>query len=140
MPTTLKTDNLERLIGKLENPSPFLKEVAALLKARTVDRIITTKTDPDGKAWVQWAVSTARARAKRGTASRGLLYDGGRLVQGITAKVQGNQAIVGVKDVPYAIFLQQGTNKMPARRFLGIGQQDQAEIRPILLKYLRGTS
>lgn len=139
MGTKIDIKNIEQFIARLENKTPFLNDVAKLLKAKAVNRITTTKIDPYGKAWPQWAVATARARAKRGTAGRGLLYESGRLSNGITAEVQGNQAIVGVQGVPYASFLQNGTNKMPARKFLGISQQDEVQIKTMLVKYLKGT-
>lgn len=130
---------IQDLINRLENPRPFLISVAALLKARTIERIKTTKKDPAGVPWVRWAASTARARSRKGNAGRGLLWDSGNLVSKISGRTQSNNTVVvGVNGVPYANYLQNGTTRMPARPFIGIGQQDQLDIRANLLSHLKG--
>ena len=136
---TSSTKNVDAMLSRLANPRPFLDEVAEILRVSTVRRITTTKTSPDGQAWAPWAVATARARAKRGTAAGGLLNESGRLANSIRGMVTGKSAVVGSEGVGYAKYLQTGTNKMPARPFVGISKDDSSQIHKSLRAYLKGT-
>lgn len=126
---------IEGLLRRLKDPEPALRDISKLLKESTEKRITSTKRAPDGAPWAPWAPGTEAARNKKGNASRGLLYDSGELLRSITARVENGQAIVGT-GVSYAPFLQQGTNKMPARPFVGVSAEDQRDIQGILRRYL----
>ena len=102
---------------------PFLeKEVK-----RTKKRIRTDKRTPDGIPWAIWAESTAISRARKGTALRGLLYDTGALLKSIEYDINNDRFAVG-SGVDYAEYLQEGTDNMPAREFLGFNERSEADI------------
>ena len=138
MKITKRGQALADKIERLENPKPALEEIGKILQANTLARILFTKKGPDNKAWPAWAPSTAAARAKKGTAGHGLLYDSGNLANSIKFQVQGKQVIVGSDgSAPYGVFLQEGTPKMPARPFIGVSKEDQAEIHKVMVNFLR---
>lgn len=135
LPSTL----IAPISKKWANKDRFLDNVGQELVNSTKRRLETTKQDPDGQAWSPWSIATQKARQKEGTASLGLLNRTGTLLESITYKLQGQNVIVGT-DVPYSVFLQMGTSKMPARRFIGFGAQDEQTIRRIWTEWLNNDS
>lgn len=130
------TRDLETLLSKLKNPRPALVEIGRMLQGSTRDRLQKTKVGPDGKPWAPWALSTLLARTRKGNAGRGLLNDTGNLSRGITFEVRGNTVTVGAQ-ATYAQYLQNGTDRMPARPFVGVSKQDEKFIDVILRRHLQ---
>ena len=105
-------------IERLHNPVPFLIGIGKIEVENVKKRIEDTKLSPDGENWLPWADSTAKARERKGNAEQGLLWDRGDLLNSIHAQVDGEVLEVG-SDLDFASYLQLGTEKMPARPFLG---------------------
>lgn len=134
------------LLQQTSNTRPALEEIGRALVASTKNRIVDTKQGPSGAPWAPWATSTMLGRLKNGTASRGLLYESGKLLNSITSQVQQSrssngqfgslQVQVGSQGVEYAQYLQNGTKNMAARPFIGISKEDQQIIRNILRKHV----
>lgn len=95
------------------------------------ERIATTKMTPDGQAWRPWSMATRRMNARRGNRGRGLLYRTGRLFKSIKYKLSPKTLTV-YSSIPYAKYLQNGTNRMPARQFLGWSQMQLNRIKDIM--------
>jgi phage virion morphogenesis protein len=129
-------EDLETLLDKLKNPKPALQEIGRMLVASTRERIKDTKRSPENRPWAAWSNGTRLARTKRGTAARGLLYESGALLNSIQYQISGKTVIVG-SNSPYASFLQDGTDRMPARPFVGISQDDNSRIENILRAHLK---
>ena len=127
---------LEALIRKLKNPKDMMQEVSDVIVEDIKNRIIKTKTDPEGNKWLPWAPSTQEARVKDGTAALGLLYRNGDLARSITGTVKGSKAIEIGSNLEYAKYLQEGTSKMPARPFIGISKRAQTGINQVIRQYL----
>jgi HK97 gp10 family phage protein len=123
------------LTKKLTNPKKFLQELGPLLVNEVWYRIETKKTDPEGRKWKPWATSTAQARRREGSAGSGLLFRTGELRDSIDYKVQGQKVVVQ-SDSPYGRYLQEGTSKMPARPFLGMGKSERKIIQDTWRKWL----
>jgi len=88
----------------------------------TQDRIRSSKTGPDGRAWAPWSMATLRQRQREGNVGKGLLYRTGALLTSIAYKV--DKGVLHVfTNAPYAKFLQFGTPKMQARPFIGWGSR-----------------
>lgn len=100
----------------------LMQELANVVQQDIKNRIKVTKTTPDNIPWAPWSASTLRARTKKGNASTGLLFDSGKLFNSIKA-TSGIQTFSVGTDVKYAPYLNNGTNKMVARRFMGISPQ-----------------
>lgn len=124
------------LIRKLKNPKEMMQEVSDIIVEDIKNRIIKTKTDPDGNKWEPWANSTKESRIKDGTAALGLLYKSGDLARSITATMKGNKAFEVGSNLEYAKYLQEGTSKMPSRPFIGISKRAQRGINQVIKQYL----
>jgi len=96
----------------------------------TQSRIRDSKEDPMGRPWAPWAMSTLRQRQRAGNEGRGLLYRTGALLTSIQYTVKDNVLKVFTK-MPYGEFLQFGTPKMPARPFIGWGDQLNTVVKRI---------
>jgi phage gpG-like protein len=127
--------SLDALSKKLAEPREFLDLLGQSMLAAAHKRIQTTKRDANGRAWAPWATSTARARRKSGSAGRGLLYNTGALDRSLTYTVQGPKVSVQTAS-PYARYLQNGTNRMPARPFLGFGKVEEEATQAIWTKWM----
>lgn len=110
-------------------------EIADLLVRRTLQRF-DREEDPDGKKWAPLATETLATKQRLGYGKKGILKRTeslreaiGRIRGGIGtfAVNTGAGFRIGIKDpatVDRARALNYGTNKIPARRFLGIGRLD----------------
>jgi len=123
------------LYVKWQNRKDFLDEVGQQFLQEAQLRITGKKTDPMGTKWAPWARSTALARAKDGSAARGLLYKSGDLLNTLSYRVQGDKVSVS-SDSPYARYLQNGTSRMPARPFLGMGEKEQLILQQVWQKWI----
>ena len=134
-----KTGNsLQNALNALKNPKPALDKVGDILVQSTIARLLFTKKNPiTGNQWPRWALGTLKARERKGNDSQGLLVDSGRLSQSIRKQIQGRRVVVGSQGVPYAQFLQNGTNRMPARPFIGISPEDRRDIHSAMVEYFK---
>lgn len=103
----------------------LLQRLGATVKGQTLSRF-NTETDPDGNAWAPLAPNTIVQKG-----SSGILEDSGTLMGSIMVQASGNEAVVGT-NVEYASFNQEGTRKMPARPFMGIGGDDFDQIKTVI--------
>ena len=138
--STIKTEELSKLLKRLKQPQPALEEIGRNLQDSTKSRIRDTKTSPNGRPFAPWSYATFLARQKDGTAAGGILYKSGRLFNSIQYQVTGKQVEVGAdSSAPYAAYLQFGTDKMPPRPFVGFSEQDFEMIRKVLKNHLKIT-
>ncbi len=98
---------------------------------RTRQRIAEEKRSPDGVAWRPWSLATLRQRTREGTTAGGLLNRTGALINSIAYKITQSTLTV-FSSAPYAKYLQLGTNKMPARPFIGWSQAGVNSVREYL--------
>ena len=115
------------MLKRAANPLPVLTRIGAS-EVENVRALITNdKTSPWGDAsepWAPWAPSTAAYRERKGNADQGLLWDDGDLLRSIRAETHmygdvGYGTLEVGSDLDYAVFLQDGTDRMPARKYLG---------------------
>lgn len=121
---------VEPLAAKWRQQRDFLDTVGATFAGMAIERLEKRKEDPMGRKWKPWANSTAKARRKEGSAGTGLLLRTGALRDSIEYEVQGPKVVIRSRE-PYAQFLQNGTNRMPARPFLGTGPREEREMKRI---------
>lgn len=91
-------------------------------------RITFGKTDPDGRPWAPWSISTMRQRTRERNLQRGLLYRTGRLLNSIKSRISGDRVEI-YTNTDYAGYLQRGTTKMRPREILGFGRQSIDRIK-----------
>lgn len=83
-----------------------------------------------GKSWAPLAKSTQADRVRQGyRAKRPILVRSGRLQKGFYAQTSGKSSGLIRNVVPYAKYHQSGTDKMPARRIIGLSKKSDAAIR-----------
>lgn len=125
----------DELITRLRDPSKPLGEVGAYLEAKAKQRFLREQ-DPDGNPWAGLAPSTIADKKRRG-APLSILRDRGLLASSIAFNVSGAEVRVGTSQ-EYAIWLQRGTKKMPARPFMGFEPGDAAAISSIFRRHIQG--
>lgn len=145
---------LSALISRMENPQPFLQSVGLGL-AESTKRRFDQGIAPDGSPWVPLMPSTISRRIKNGKVPLKILVSDGLLRGSIIDQVEGDAVKVGVNAVgdqsAYAAIHQFGgtinrpartgrafgrekvsipayTIAMPARPYLGVSADDEADI------------
>ncbi|MGZ3297082.1 MAG: phage virion morphogenesis protein [Xanthobacteraceae bacterium] len=117
------TIDLEQAIAGLNrlanlNMSPWMQTAAKTAQTSVQQRIRDTKADPDNSPWSPWRPATEKYRLKKGNAGQGLLWDSGALLNSIQGQSDAGGISVGTA-VGYAGYLQDGTERMVARQFMG---------------------
>jgi phage virion morphogenesis protein len=138
------TNEVNAAVGTLTrklNDKAIMQEVGDIIVEDIKHSIAVTKKGPDDKPWKPWAPSTAKGRERKGNAALGLLFDTGKLLRSITAEVKNHGSKGGVQvyigsNTKYAEWLDQGTEKMPARPFLGVSKRAKASIDEAINTYL----
>lgn len=142
---------LERLISLGRRPEPALKNIGLHLVQSTKERFVQERA-PDGSAWAP--LTPAYAATKKGPGILRELGNAGGLMGSITYKVSGHQVEEGTNKVQAAVhqfgativprngealafslggeavFAKSVT--IPARPYLGVSADDEAEILAIL--------
>lgn len=122
------TIDLEQALAGLNrlanlNMSPWMASVSQNAQAAVQQRIRSTKVDPGNAPWSPWRPATERHRLKKGNAGQGLLWDSGALLNSIQGQSGADGVSVGT-GVSYAGYLQDGTEHMAARPFMGWTDSD----------------
>ncbi len=120
----------QRLNGDL---TPLMSGIGSLLENSTRDRF-DTKTDPNGRPWKPLSAITLMRRNGRGG---GILVDWGDLFHSISYHAERSSVQVGT-DRHYGKYHQMGWG-VPKRSFLGISQQDQADITDLINDFMAGS-
>lgn len=124
---------LHKLAGNLGDLTEPMRAIGGVLESSTRRRIAETKTAPSGKKWDRLTPATLKAKKGKGS----ILVEHGNLLGSITHEAAKDSVIVG-SVMGYAVHLQQGTRKMPARPFLGLSSQDYQDIDELLADWLEG--
>jgi phage virion morphogenesis protein len=123
---------LKEAEGKLDNLSEPLNEVGLYMEMETRMNF-ARQSDPDGAPWASLAASTA---ARKGSSV--ILRETGSLAGGIASEgASGNQVVIRSTGGHYGIYHQTGTKKMPARKFIGIGDRHKPKIKKIIESYVK---
>ena len=109
---------LGAIVARAAMPTPVFEIIGQSEVDDARARITATKMNPWGGDWESWADSTRKYRERKGNAGLGLLWDEGSLLDSIHFAVEGPSVAIG-SDLDYARYLQEGTENMPAREFLG---------------------
>lgn len=134
---------LDGVRERFEQPRDMLQEIGDIIVEDIRNRIVQRKKDPKEIPWAPWKPATAAARQRKGNAKLGLLYDTGRLLRSITSEVKNHGGNHGGwmlrigTNVPYAKYLNDGTEKMVARPFLGVSQRAQGSINEAVQMYMK---
>lgn len=115
----------------LKQTDKMMEEIGEIERQDIRQRIAFTKETPDGKKWAPWSPATLLARSKKRNVNRGLLFDSGNLLNSFRVIQKGKEVTIGT-NVPYSIYLNNGTANMPARQFMGVSPKAKEKINLIL--------
>ena len=136
---------LRRMLAELENPASALSEIGDMLIASTKQRF-ETKRAPDGAPWAPLSPVTV---ARKGDDN--ILVREGNLSGQFAHEVSGNRLVWG-STLHYAATHQFGARQgaygktrrgapipwgdIPARPFLGLSPEDEADIAAIITEHI----
>jgi phage virion morphogenesis protein len=109
----------------------LLRGVGAELESQTRRRIETEKTDPDSIPWEPWSDHYARTRRS----GQSLLLGAGDLLDSICFETESDSVIWG-SNMIYARTHQEGRGPIPARPFLGIGDDNRDALEALVVSFL----
>lgn len=140
----LATAMLARVEAGAMNGLPLFTEIGSALEASTRARIETTKTAPDGTPWLDLTPRWAARKKKRGHAA-GILTMRGDLLNSVAFEAAPSYTDIIAGPTEYAAIHQYGgTSDMPAgaaaipaRPYLGLSAEDEAEIDEATEDWLR---
>lgn len=115
----------------LLDTDPLTNGIAALLENQTKRRIADEKEAPDGTAWAEWSPDYAATREPH----HSLLIDTQNLLDSIAGQSSDGAATVGT-DLVYGPAHQYGTDRIPARPFLGLSKDNADEINEAIKAWL----
>lgn len=122
-----KLNNVYKVLNS--DLKPLMQDIGAIVENSTRERFLT-KEDPDGVVWQELAPETIERKKGRG----GKLVEYGDLMRSITAHATAVSVEVGT-DRPYGKYHQMGWG-VPQRAFLGLSDDDFADINDLLTDYL----
>lgn len=135
---------LQAVVGKIVDtltPDFVLEEAQALLLNRIRTRFLEYR-GPVAR-WVPSAAGLRRLSGKytyrngKKYTGTGTLFETGTLFHSIQAFREDPYTVSIGTDVPYAIYLQNGTLKMPPRVFLGVNDEDALLVSKLVIKRLK---
>lgn len=137
----LLTERLTELQQALNGDlTPLMQAIGAVLENNTRQRFANKKS-PDGTNWAELLPQTVQYKknkrvSKKGVTAVGILVESGDLFRSIASQASNGRLEVGT-DRQYGIFHQIGMNNMPARPFIGVGDDDRDEVNNVINDYLR---
>lgn len=138
-------------VGDAVNLAALIEDIGQTLERRTIQRF-DREIDPDEQPWQPLAEVTLRDKKKLGFGNRRKLVRTGELRSSIR-RIRGTAGLavntgagfrIGIENPKVAKrgrYLNFGTGKIPARRFLGIGRLDVRAVDGLLrrkAKFLEG--
>ncbi len=117
--------------------TPLMQDIGVLV-LRSTEHRFESKEDPDGISWEQLAPSTLQTKTninKKNRANVGILVESGNLEDSFSMQVFQDSVIVGT-DEESGKYHQDGTVNMPARRPLGLSDEDKSGILTTLNKFI----
>lgn len=118
---------LDDIVDRLNRVSASREDILLLIgnqaRDQTLTRIAATGLAPSGSPWAPLAASTI---ASKRPGSR-IMVDSGRLLSSIAMDVVGDEARLNTP-LPYALYHQEGTSRMPARPIFGLEGENLQEV------------
>jgi len=100
---------------------PALYDTIAASQLDRIRKRFLAETDPNEKPWPKSKAALDRAASGR---DGGTLFDTGKLFHSISVAIPSKNKRRIKTNIPYAIYHQEGTKKLPQRAFLGFSASD----------------
>jgi phage virion morphogenesis protein len=136
--------DLTRIENGLSDAKPLFTEIGSALEGTTRERF-STKRAPDGTPWLDISPSWRQYKKAKGFAE-GILTMRGDLLSSIAFEAGADYVEIVAGPQEYAAIhrfggteeMPAGAAAIPARPYLGLSQEDEAEIREATDDWLRG--
>ena len=136
MDAELALAELNAIVARAALPGPVFEAIGISEVDGIRSRIQQTKVNPWGGDWSPWAEFTRLEREKKGNTGQGLLWDSGDLLDSIHFAITGDSLDIG-SNMDYARDLQEGTDIMPSRPFLGWADYSLPFYEQLWINYLQ---
>ena len=123
---------LASMVRGLKDPTPMLEDMGAYMIQSTSEHFEDEK-GPDGEEW-ELKPSTVQQKQRSGYTKK--LQVTGNLKNSLTRNVKGKLLEVGTPE-EYGRYLQEGTSKMKAKKFLGVTDEDKRVLEDIAKKHIK---
>jgi len=142
----IKLQEIDRLAHKLNefvmsggDKERLLNSLGELIEEQQIkERIDITKCNPEGRKWDPWKESTEKYMRKYFPKASLLYRDPAEgLLGSIEHQMKGSDTILVGSTREYASYLQEGTKKMAARKFLGFGADDITALQDAVDEFMR---
>lgn len=127
---------LNQLQARMSDLTPVMRAIAGVLEDASARAFENERAPSTGAAWQSLLPATVKAR---GGDAHPILQRSGQLAASITSAYGKDFAEVGTNKL-YAATHQFGRDTIPARPFIGIGDQDRGEIMDIIAQFLASPS
>lgn len=125
-------ERLSALAHRGTDLTPLLEEIGENEVTNTTSRFEQTCA-PDGSRWQ--ALKRPRAHRRGGDGGNLPLNDTGALKTSIKTRLLGDSSVLIGSDLEYAITHQYGRGAIPARPYLGLNAETEAEILEVIYAY-----
>jgi len=135
---------ISKLLHDTLNLEPVMAEAAEYMKRSTVNRILRTKTSPDGERWAALSDVTIALKGHDQP-----LFQSGELSKGIDVLDVSKDGFMISAEAPHASYMQKGVSKVkgafkskrpapqvPARPFMGFSDENVRRISSMIRNYL----
>ena len=135
---------LSQLLKDAVDLEPVMQQAAQYMKNSTVNRILRTKTAPDGERWEALSDVTAELKGHDQP-----LFHSGEMSRGIDIADVSDDGFMIVADAPYASYMQRGVNQVrgafrskrpspqiPARPFMGYSDENVRRISKMIRDHI----
>jgi phage virion morphogenesis protein len=141
---TKLSQRLQRLLDHAKNPEPAMRQAAQYMVNSTRNRILRTKTGPNGE---KWAALSELTRQLKGSSS--ILFETGEMAQSVKIGDVSSHGFSIITDAEQASWLQNGVRRVkgkyrpkkpfpqiPPRPFMGFSEENNKRIAQIIKNYL----
>lgn len=125
-------ERLRALVSRGADLTPLLTEIGENEVSNTLLRFEQARA-PDGSSWQ--ALKRPRAHRRGGDGGNLPLNDTGALKTSIKTRLLGDSSVLIGSDLEYAITHQYGRGAIPARPYLGLNAETEAEILEVIYAY-----
>lgn len=128
---------LQRLQQRVGDLRPVYRDIGEQIQNQTKQRF-RDQVDPDGIPWADYAPLDDEYQARKEKNADKILVLNGYLANGIHYQATEEQVEIG-SDKKYAATHQYGreADGIPARPFLGLSDEDKAEVLDIIEQHIR---
>jgi len=134
-------ENLAKELKRIQNLAPVMKQIGISMVSSTKLRF-NQGVDPDRDQWKPRSEAYKKQLARERRLTNKVLVVTGTLQKSIGYRLEGDRDVNIGTDVEYSTAMNRGdpSQNIPARRFLGVSENDRNQIQRIIDKFLRAES